>query len=810
MESLLNDVRFAVRLFARSPFLTLWIVLALALGIGANVAMFSTVYALLLNPVRYSRPEQLALLWEKDEQGIRRGASAANFLDWRAQLTSFSQLAGWTPVSYVIDQGNRTQQIPGAEVTANFFQTLGVAPLIGRTFLPEEDSLDGAAAAQRVAVIGYSLWQDSFGGTSEILGSKIQLNSTPYTVIGVVPADFHFYSRRQVWVPVSLAPTDRDYRYLITVARKKSSRQSPQAELRTVASALAGQYPASNKGWSAEVQDLLDWLLNRTFRVRLFLLLGAVGLVLLITCLNVAGLLMTRALARNREIAVRAAIGAGSARLLRQLLTESTLLSLIGGAAGLALAWVLVRAAPSVIPPYSIPTGVPIEINWTVLGFSLILLIFTGIVFGMAPALSAIRLNLYDALKEGGRGTTAGKDRHKRRQAIVALQVAVALMLLVSAALLSATVRNMTKVHPGIDVRNVMTFRVLLPAAGYPAGRSLSVHQQMIERLQAIPGVVGATAGSNLPLFSLTMNVPFDLEDSPPRPESEMPGVGYASVLPNYFRMLGIPVRSGREFNVGETEDSPPVVIVNEAFVSRYFPGQNPIGKRLRLMRPLLGQNHFTQTARPEIVGVSGDVRMGRETPDSQPLVYVPHAQNVWSTVAWFAVRTSGDPARLVSAVRSETARVVPGEPLDQMGSLEQTFNNQFTEPRFEALVMSGFAALALFLASVGIYGVNAYAVAQKRHEIGLRMALGATAGLVLRQTLGEGMRYTAIGIVGGLLGAVALASLLQSVLVGVSATDPLVLGAAAVALAAVSAAASFIPAIRAMRVDPAISLRQE
>jgi putative ABC transport system permease protein len=810
MESFLNDVRFGLRVFKRAPALTLWVILALALGIGVTVAMFSALYALLLNPVRYSHPEQLALLWEKDEQGVRRGASAANFLDWRAQAKSFSDIAGWTPVSYVLNESGRVRQIPGAEVTANFFRTLGVSAVVGRTFLPTEDSLNGAKEAERVAVIGYALWQESFGGKIDALGSKIELNSVPYTVIGVAPADFHFYSKRQVWVPVALEPADRDYRYLITVARSKGSSQTSAAELRTINAALAQQYPSSNRGWTIEVQDLLDWLVNRTFRVRLFLLFGAVGMVLLITCLNVAGLLTTRTLARSREIAVRSALGAGTGRLLRQVLTESLVLSLIGGCAGLILAWGLIRNAPAFIPPYAIPTGVPIELNLSVLGFALAVTLAAGIAFGMAPALTARRLNLHDALKEGGRASTAGKSRQRTRQVMVALQVAVALMLLVSATLLSETLLNMTSVHPGIDIRNVMTFRMFLPAGKYTATQSLALHQQMAERLQSIPGVVSAAAGSNLPLFSLTMNVPFDVDDSPVRPEAEMPGVGYASVLPNYFATLKVPIRNGRVFELTDTGTSPPVVVVNEAFVERYFPAQNPVGKRIRLERPLFAQNHFQPAVRAEIVGVVGSVRMGRETPDPQPLVYAPHSQSLWSPVVWFAVRTSVDPATLSGAVRSEIARITPDEPVDQLGSLEQTFNSQFTEPRFEAAVMSGFAALALLLAVIGIYGVNSYAVAQRHHEIGLRMALGATPGTVMRQTIGEGMRLTGIGVVVGLGGAIAAATFLRSVLVGVSATDPFILVTAALFLAVASAVASYLPARRAMRVDPAIALRQE
>jgi predicted permease len=752
----------------------------------------------------------LALLWERDAQGVQRRVSAANFLDWRAQSKSFSDLAAWAPAGYVMTGTDHAQQIGGATVTSNLFRTLGVQPVLGRTFGADEEGLENPGNAARVAVISYRLWQDSFGGGKDVLGRTIELNANPYTIIGVMPSDFEFLARRQVWVPLSVNRVDRDYRYLFAVARLRGSRQSASAEMGTLARALAQEYPRSNTGWTVEVQDLLDWLVNRTFRTRLLLLFGAVAMVLFITCTNVAGLLLTRSIARTREMAVRVALGASQGRLIRQLLTESLLLSFLGGAAGLAVAWMLLRIAPSLIPPNAIPATVPIQLNAAMVFFTLALTAVTGIIFGLVPAVAGMRLDVQGSLKDGSRGATTGHRRQQFRQAMVAIQVAVALMLVVSAALMSQSLNKLTQIDPGFEMKNVLTVRVFLSADKYTAASALAFRRQALERIRTLPGVESATAASNLPLFNVTMEVPFDLEDSPPRPQAEQPGVGYAAVSPGYFETLRIPLRFGRTFADTDHETAPPVVIVNEAFVERYFPAQNPVGKRILLHRPILGKNGFEEAVRSEIVGVAGDVRFGLETPDRNPMVYAPDSQNLFSSSTWFAVRSRALPASVASAVRNQLMQMDNNQPVDQIGSLEQTFSNQFSESKFQTTIMSAFAVLALLLAVIGIYGVNSYAVAQRRHEIGIRMALGAAPGTILRATIWSGMRLTLIGILAGLLGALATASLLRSVLVGVSATAPYTLSAAALALAVISWIACYLPARRAMLIEPASALRQE
>ena len=809
MSFLLSDIRFGARILARSPVITLWVILALALGIGANSAMFSAVDTLLLHPVDYTNPSQLVLLWERDAQGVRNWVAPANFADWRARARSFSELAAWSPVSFVMTGIDQPRQLGGAAVSENLFRALGVRPVLGRTFVPGEDGFGRPGSAARVAVISYQLWQERFGG-GNVLGATLLLNAAPYTIVGVMPADFAFLARRQVWVPLSLDRLDRDYHSLFAVARLRVSRQSASAEMSALARTLAEEYPASNGGWSAEAQDLLDWMMNRTFRTRLLLLFGAVALVLFITCANVAGLLLSRSLARSREMAVRAALGASRARLIRQLLTENLLLAFAGGAAGLAVGWTLIHVAPSIIPANVVPAARPVQLNAAMIWFIAALSAASGIVFGLAPTLAGLRVDLQSALKDGGRGSSAGRDQHRLRQAMVAIQVAVALVLLASAALMTESLNRVAQVDPGFDMKNVLSLRVVSTAVNEDPARSLAFRRLALERFRALPGVESAAAGSDLPLSDATVIVPFDLEDSPPRSMAQRPGVSYTAVSPGYFETLRIPLRAGRTFADTDYATAPPVVIVNETFAERYFPAGSPVGKRILLNRPILGTNRFEDTIRTQIVGVAGSVRLGLATPDREPLVYVPDAQNFFTAANWFAVRSHGDLAGLASALRAELRQVDGDAAVDQVSPLDQTFARQFSGSKFQATIMSAFAVLALLLAAIGIYGINAYAVAQRRYEIGVRMALGATPFRVLGATIWSGMRLTLFGILAGLLGAVAGASLLRSVLVGVSATAPLTLAAVSLVLAAVSLIACYLPARRAMLIEPAAALRQE
>jgi predicted permease len=811
MESLRQDLRFGARILLKSPGIAAAVIAALALGIGANSAMFSVVDAALLHPVRFRDPQTLALLWDLDAGGAVRNVTAADYLDWRRQAKSFSDLAAWTPASYVLTGGARPVQITGAVVTANFFRTLGVKPVLGRTFLPDEDGVDRQADASRVCVIGYKLWQQSLGGDPNVLGRTLYLNETPYAVVGVMPPDFRFIARsHQVWIPAPLDRNDRDLHYLVVVGRLKADRRQSAAEMTALARSLAIAYPKSNKGSGIQVEDFREWLVNRTFRTRLLLLAGAMGLVLLISCANVASLLLARSTARRREIAVRISVGATRGRLIRQLLTESALLAVAGGAAGLALASLLIRVAPAIVPSEAMPSAIALELNGSVVLFTAAVSAATGLLFGLAPALAGSRLDVQEILKESSRAATGSRSRQRFRQAMAALQMAVALMLLGSAGLMLHSLHNLERTDLGFRPQNLLIWSLFLPSNTYGASRALEFQRRVLDHVRALPGVDSATVSSNLPLADLTMEVPFDREGAPPREVGEMPGVGYVSIGPDYLRTLGIALKRGRGFTEADNENAPPVALVNQAFAERYFPDQDPVGRRLVVDRPMLGGSALEPPVHVQIVGVIENVKLGRLTAEATPILYVPQAQNVWRRVSWFAIRTHAQAAGLASAVRREMAELGKDQPIDQITTMEQVFSDQSAAPRFQAVLMAFFAGLAVMLAVVGIYGVNAYAVSQRRHEIGLRMALGATPGRVLRDTITDGLKLAAGGIVAGVAGALAIASSLKSVLVGISATDPATLAGAGLLLAAVAAIACYIPARKATRIDPAVALRQD
>jgi len=810
IKSLLQDIRFGARVLLRSPGMSLAVILALALGIGANTAMFSVIDALILHPLRYQNPSELVVVWDRDPQGQLRGASSGNFLDWR-KAKSFSDVAGWAPSAYTLTGLDRPEQIYGARVTAGFFKTLGVKPVLGRTFLPGEDGLDGAAATSKVAVIGYDTWQNTLSADPNVLGRTIRLNQTPYAIIGVMGPEFQFLSRRhQVWVPAVLDSANRDYRYLITVARLKTSLSAAGAEMSALARSLEESYPKSNAGWTIQVQDFQEYLVNGRLRTRLLLLFAAVGAVLLLACTNVASLLLARSAVRTREIAVRISMGATRGRIVRQLLTESLMLAAMGAALGILLASLLIAWAPGMVPVSSIPTTAPIRLNWLVLFFTLGIALLTGALFGLAPALTLARSDVRDTLNDASRGSTGGRGRQRFRQSMVVIEVAVALMLLAGAALMTESLRRMTDIELGFNANQVLTLRVFLPVARYNAAQAYQFHTRAIEKISSLPGVETAGMGSNLPLTRLNMYVPFDLDTAPPRGSSERPDVGYTTVSPGYFRTLGIALKRGRDFTDRDRAGAPTVAIVNEAFAALHFPKQDPVGRQLVINPPILGQNGFADTIRAEIVGIVGNVKLGDLSAPPEPILYLPLAQNLWSTVTYLTVRTRGNAASLIPAIRKEMGDLDKDQPVDQMGSMEQTFSDQFAEPRFQSELMGAFAALALLLAVVGIYGVNAYAVTQRQRELGVRIALGAQPRDVLFQALGEGLKLSAIGILLGLAGAYGLSSFFRSVLVGVTGINPLMVLGAAALLAVVALIACYFPARRAIRIDPASALRQE
>lgn len=808
MESLFHDIRFGARVLLRTPLIAISIILVLGLGIGANSVMFGILDGLLLHAVRYPAPDELVFVWSIDPQGALNDVSPADFVDWRKRAKTVGDLAAWVPTSFVVNGGQLPRQLGGSFVTANFFRTLRVKPILGRTFLPDEDGLEHPGNAARSVVISYRFWQEDLGADPNVLGRTIRVESTPYNIVGVMPPDFQFWWRpHDLWIPVTMNIHERDYRDLVVVGRLNAPLQQAQREADVIASSLGEAYPKSNKGWTIQLERIQERLLNRTFRARLLMLSSAVGLVLLIACTNVASLLLARSAARERELAVRVSLGASAGRLARQLLTESALLAFFGGGFGLTVAWALIRAIPRFVPAGALPSR-SIELSSPVMWFCAGVSALTCLLVGLAPAITAARAEGNLQLKDSARGTTAGRQRQRFRQILVGAEVAVALMLVATAWLMTGSLLSLSRLDLGFNAPNVLTFRVLLPRGKYNTAQALGFYRLALERIGTIPGVVSAGMGSYLPLANDNrILVRCDIEGSG-RQEAERASMRYAAVSPDYFRTLNIPLKRGRFFTSEDDEKAAPIAVVSEALASTFFPNEDPIGKRIVVDRPLRGAGQ--ETVKLEIVGVTGNINLTNLSLDPKTMIYVPHRQNPFSRGVWFAVRTAGEPSQFASAARAAIMGIDREQPVEQMGSLEQMLANQYAEPRFQTELMSSFALLALVLAAVGIYGVNAYAVAQRRTEIGLRMALGATQGDVLKQAVGQGMAPTIAGIVVGLAGAAAVATWLRSFLLGSEAADPLAFLGAAALLGLVAVLACYFPARRAIRIDPAIALRNE
>ncbi|MEO8027360.1 MAG: ABC transporter permease [Bryobacteraceae bacterium] len=815
MDGLLQDLRYALRLLVRAPAVTLPILAALALGIGANTAMFSVIDAVLLRPLVYSDPSHLVLLWEKDANQTIFPVAGANFLDFRAESTSFSQMAGWIPQGFVLTGGDRPEQLRGGAVTANFFATLGVKPALGRPFLPDEDGLLKPEAYSRVVILSDRLWREQFGSDLNILGRMIRLNDQQFAVVGVMPPDFQFINRRHsLWVPVRFEAGNRTFHNLTTVARLREGVGVPAAtqECMAIARRLAERYPGTNRSWTVRIDLLQDWLgLNgKDFRTTLYMLGGAVMLVLLIACGNVASLLLARAVSRRREIAIRAALGAGRWRVIRQLLTESTLLSVLGGLLGLLFAVWLLRISRSILPPNSIPPTVPIRISSAVLWFTTAVSVLTGVLFGLAPALEASKVDAHATLRDGGRGSTGGRRAGRLRSGLVVIEVALATVLLAGSALMLQSLNKLTSVELGFRPQKVLSFSVFLPISKYPEpDRVLSFYNRMTEKIRSLPGVESVSTASHLPLQPMTHTIPFELDIDTVHEEGERPGIYYVTLDSGYLQTLGVALKDGRGFAPTDTASGAPVVLVNQAFADRYYKNQRTVGRFLRINRPILGKNGFEPTVRAEIVGVTANVKLDRLSSEAEPTIYIPFAQNIWNSSTMVAVRTSQNPEALVAAIRREVQSLDKDQPIDRVATMEDTFDSFFAGPRFRTVLMSAFAGVALLLAILGIYSVNAYAVSQRRNEFGVRMALGASPEQILRMALTTALWQTVIGAAIGVAASIGLASVLRTLLFGVTPTDPVTLAAVVAILAVVALIAGLAPAIRASRIAPAIALRQ-
>jgi len=802
MAGLFQDLRYGARTLMKNPAFTLAAVLTLALGIGANTAIFSVVNAVLLRPLPYEDPERLVMIYETN---LAKGwpqfsVSPPNFADWSEQSRVFDGMTGFRGAAFNLTGVAEPERISGMFVSKRFFGMVGVRPLLGRTFTPDEDE----PGKENRAVLAYGLWQRRFGGDLGIVGKPLTLNGDAYTVVGVMPAGFALPRDTEIWAPLSFRPGEMKQRgshYMSVLARLKPgvTLETAQTEMSAIAGRLEKEYPDSNSGWGARVVPLLEQAVAG-IRPALLTLLGAVGFVLLIACANVANLLLARAEARRREMAVRAALGAGRPRLIRQLLTECVLLALVGGGLGLLLAvWGI--DALRALEPADLPRLKEIRVDLAVLGFTAAASLVTGLIFGLAPAIQISRTDLNVTLREGERGS-GGSSRGRVRGALVVAEIALALVLLIGAGLHLRSLHELQGVDPGFDTANLLTMRVSLPGSKYSAGaQGVSFYRQALERLDGLPGVRSAAAVSSLPLSDYDLIFTFHVEGRPPLPPSEQVSADWHAVSRDYFRTMGIPLVRGRFFTERDDASAPRVAIINETMARRTWPGEDPIGRRISI--------GIGPEALREVVGVVKDVKQSGLDADIAMQVYEPYPQQAWQSM-FFVLRAESVPEDLSASARRAILDVDKDQPVFGIRTMDQILSGATAQRRFNMLLLCLFAAVALALAAVGVYGVIAYSVAQRTHEIGIRMALGAQRRDVLGMVARQGLPLAVMGIASGLAGAAAVTRLMTSLLFGVSATDPATVTATALLMAAVAALACYIPARRATKVDPMTALRCE
>jgi putative ABC transport system permease protein len=796
-------------MLAKNPGFTAIAVITLALGIGANTAIFSVVNTVLLRPLPFPHPDRIVIAGSEWMGGMG-DFSPADFLDVRAQNHSFEQMAAYRDWNYNLTAGDRPERVIGEVVTTNFFSLLGVKPILGRSFAAD----DGGRKGPRVALLSFALWQRYFGGNTSVLGRKIVLNGEPYTVIGVVPRGFAFPDEAEVWVapryevpahPLRLEvdpATMRGSHYFDTVARLRHgvTTGAARADLAVVFKDIVRAHPDSDlRGAKPWVETLRESEVGNV-RTALLVLLGAVGLVLLIACANVASLVLARGVARRKELAVREALGARRARVIRQLLTESILLALVGGALGTLVAfWGFAPLAHMV--PADLRGLVEPNLDWRVFGFTALVTLAAGIGFGLAPALTGTRAGLLETLQEGGRSMAFG--RHRAQESLVVFETALALVLMVGAGLLLKSFFRLLSIDEGFDPQGVLTMQIFLPAARYgtPAERDRFV-KQTLANIAALPGVQSSTVVTRLPLNpgGSTRGIMIEGRTYPPDQQGETLNPSYSVISQDFFKVLRIPLLAGREFTARDDAQSPPVYIINRAMAKAFWPNGNPVGQRIR-MDP---EQNWS-----EIVGVVGDVRQQDLGKAPRPMMYAPYVQDPWPFMD-IAVRASQEPASLVPEVERAVEATDKDEPVYNVRTMEEMVSRSVSTRRFNLILLGLFATLALFLTAIGIFGVNSFVVTQRTQEIGIRMALGARREEVVMLVVRRGMSLALLGLAGGVIGAFTLTRLLASLLYEVKPTDWVTFTGVTLILGAVALVACYIPARRATQVDPVAALRTE
>jgi len=825
METLWQDIRFAFRMLIKNPGFSAIAILSLALGIGANTTIFTVVNAILLHPLPV---KDIPRLVEVDTIDTKTRVTAANFTkmgmsypncqDYIRQNQVFSGLVCWVgPIPLTWSGGTEPKQVLGQMVSANYFELLGVSPVAGRFFLPDEDTKPGGNI---VAVLSYNLWVNKFGSDLNIIGKVITLNATPYTIVGIGPPGFKglftFGNAEEIWIPVSMYPQVlagffkeffNDRRFLTTTVfgRLKDgiSIGAAEASLKTIASQLEKAYPKDNASRSVALTPLADAAVgvnnHDQFVLIGGLMMGIVGLVLLIACVNVANLLLAQAARREKELTLRAALGASGRRVFRQLLTESLVLAILAGGIGIAIAYGGRALLWSFRPPFIRDGDVDISFDSHVLFFTLGVSLVTAVLIGLAPAIKLARPNLIEVLKVGGRGGSVSWARNRFRSLLVVTEIALALVALVGAGLFVRSMQNAQRVDPGFESKNLFVFGFDLGALHYEEGRGQQFFRSAIERAEGSPGVASATIASNFPLGGGLARTVF--------PEGQDEASGYRGTLtqlddiaPNYFKTLRIPLVSGREFTDSDRKDTTLVAVINEAMAKHFWPGQNAVGKRFHF---------FGEKDLREVVGVVRDTVVNNIGEEPQPLAYLPVAQD-FSPLATMQVRTNGRPEGVIPMVRSNVQSLDNNLALTNWNTVKELLDQGLWAPRMGAALLSVFGGIALILAVVGVYGVLSYSVTQQTPEIGIRMAMGASTNNVLRLVVKQGMRLAIVGLITGLVIAFAAMRLMSSLLFGISAHDPLIFGGVALILATAAVLACYIPARRAARVDPLVALRYE
>jgi predicted permease len=811
LDRLMQDVRYGWRLMRKHPGFSLFAIFTLALGIGANTAIFTVVNALLLRPLPYPDAERLVVVdttVRRDRVEVR-STSYPDFVDWRDQNSVLEGIAALSTPSFSLLGGGEPDRVSGELVSWNYFSLLGVGAIRGRTFLPEDDATPDA---RRVAVIGAGLWQRRFGGTDDVVGQTIRLSDGNYTVVGIMPEGFRGISDlAEIWLPMMMISSVRvvgdlqirNQRWLTTVARLKPgvSINRAQTDLDGIMTRLEQNYPGTNQNRGALVTSVHEWQFGR-LKPTLWVLLGAVGFVLLITCANVANLLLQRAATRQKETAIRLALGSTTGRLLQQLLTESLLMSLAGGALGILFA---VYAADFLVAlsPATFPSYVKLTLDARVLGFTLLISLMTGVIFGIAPALQASRPALNEALKDSGRGTSGGLGRSRLLGALVVSEIALALVLLVGSGLMIRSLQHLQSIDPGFDSTNLLMMRFSLPTLKYTREQVGPFEHQLRERLRSLPGVKSAAISSDLPLGGTSSAGPIEIEGRTAVPPDQEIRMFRHRVSTGFFSTLGIQFLKGRDFTPDDHAKAPGVVIISDALAKRYWAGEDPINKRLKES----GSTNPWLT----VIGVVSDVKYRGlpNNPNHDPDVYFPILQRPLNNLS-LAVRTQSDPTSLVTAIRREFQNLDPDLPLYNVTTMEQQVAAQTTQTRFSTWLLSIFGTLALLLSAVGIYSVMAYAVEQRTHEIGIRLAMGANTRDVLILVMGQGARLALFGVGLGVSAALLLTQLIKRLLFGVAAADPLTYAGIAILLTTVVMLACWIPARRATKVDPLVALRHE